>query len=135
MTFSIIRRRVLLIVVLFVFVAASFANCLANQGQATLRAEDGKLVLSVNLPNPPPVNLITKLKFQATTRIISTSPEADKIDKKKSTIKWLIKNPQPGQLRLSVKTSPAVQPSSASAVVTYRKPGDGSLIKIQAVIE
>lgn len=131
MIFTQTNRHVLLIAALLFFTA--FATiCSAGQGTATLTAQDDQLILLVDIPKPPPVNLIAQLKLQTHTQILSTTPKAVKIDKKKSIVKWLVKNPQPGQLRFSVKTSPPVKASSADAVVTYRKPGDGSLVKIQA---
>lgn len=133
MTFQIFHRHLWLIIALLFFFAASSVFCQADQGSATLTAQNNQLLLHVTLPKPPPDNLIVQLKLQSQTQIVATTPKAAKIDKKKSVVKWLVKSPQPKQLKFSVRTSSPIRASSASAVVTYRKPGDGSLVKIQTV--
>lgn len=131
MTSAITSRHALSILTLFFVVAVPLTDCRAATGKAELSAKDGELVLQVSLPKPPPVNLIARLQIHIKTKIAATSPKAVKIDAKKSMVKWLVKNPSSGQLRLTVKTSPPVPASSASAVITYRNPGDGSTIKIK----
>lgn len=104
----------------------------ADQVSAALQHNNNKLTLKVFLASPPPVNLIAQITIPAQVKIVSTSPKATKVDRKKSMIKWLVKNPQAGTLQFAVTTSPGADPSSVAAVVLYRKPGDGSLIKIKA---
>lgn len=132
MTFSMPYFHTLLLAALLFTIAAASTDGFAGQGSATLTEQDGQLILLIDLPKPPPVNLIAQLKLRSQAQITAATPKAAKIDKEKSVVKWLVKNPQPGKLRFSVKTSAPVSASSASAVVTYRKPGDGSLITIEA---
>ena len=104
----------------------------AEQASATLGRDGDKLILKLSLPSPPPVNLIAQITVPPGVKIVSTSPQAAKVDRKKSQIKWLVKNPRPGAAQFSVTTSPGADPASASAVVLYRNPGDGSMVKIRA---
>lgn len=134
MTFSISPYKYILPIFTLLFIVVSATTqCHAGQDAATLAAENGQLVLQISLPKPPPVNLIAQLKLPANARIVSASPKAAKIDTKKSVVKWLVKNPKSGSLQFKVKTSPPTAPASASAIITYRNPGDGSLVKIEAV--
>ena len=132
MTFSGRCRYALLTAALLLSIAVPFAACRADQGTAIISAENGQLILQVNLPTPPPVNLIAQMKLQSQAKIVSASPSAAKIDPDKSLVKWLVKNPRPGKLRFSVTTSPPVTSSSASGLIIYRNPGDGNLVRIQA---
>lgn len=132
MTFSIPFRPALLIAALLLSAAAPAADCRADQGSATLTSSNGQLILQLDLPTPTPTNLIAELKLQSRAQVVATEPEAAKIDKKRSTVKWLVKNPRQNRLRLTVKTTPPVEPQAASAVVTFRNPSDGTLVQIQA---
>ena len=127
-----VRRLIMICTALLIIGVAGPAACLAGSGKATLSSQNDKLVVKVNLPSPPPVNLIAKLKLKKSMQVVSASPKAAKIDKEKSVVTWLIKKPQRSTLTFSVKTTPSAALSSASAVITYRSPGDGSLVTIQA---
>ncbi len=118
------------LVSLLVFIAVGL--CRADQASATIGRDGNRVVLKISLPSPPPVNLIAQITVPPQVNIVSTSPPAAKVDKKKSIIKWLVKNPQPGASQFFVTTSPGVDPASVSAMILYRNPGDGSMIKIRA---
>ena len=109
------------------------ADCLAAPLEATLEQNGQRLELSISISSPPPTSLIARIQLPSQIKIMSTSPKAAKLDTKNSQIKWLIKNPSPGLLQLSVTTSPPVASSKATAEVLYRKPGDGKMSKIDAL--
>lgn len=122
----------LLILFSLVIFGKGVADCLAAPLEATLEQNGQRLELSISIPSPPPTSLIARIQLPSKIKIMATSPKAAKIDTKNSQIKWLIKNPSPGSLRLSVTTSPPVAASKVAAEILYRKPGDGKMSKIDA---
>lgn len=112
--------------------AITAADCLAGQVEATINRDNQSLRLEVSVPSPPPSSIIAGITLPKNTKVVGTSPKSAKIDPKTSSVKWLVKNPQPGTLRFSASTSPPADFSEVSAEILYRAPGGGSLIKINA---
>lgn len=126
-------RPVLLLSILFSLLLFTKADqCVAGPAAATLQQDGQTIRLEVSVPTPPPTSLIARIKLPAQTKIGATSPPAAKVDHKSSHIKWLVKQPGPGTLRFSVKTSPPLDLSKVSAEVLFHPPGGGSLTKIDA---
>lgn len=132
MTYSRTTARLLFVASLGLLFALSAGTAIAGPGKATLSTNKDQLHLSVTVPKPAPSSLIAQLKLTAGTTIISTSPHTAKIDAGGSVVKWLVKNPPPGTINFTAVISPPANAASASGSVTYRKPGDGTLVKITA---
>ncbi|MBT8354299.1 MAG: hypothetical protein KJO60_07235 [Desulfofustis sp.] len=107
-------------------------DCVAGQVAATLNRDNQNLILEVSVPSPPPSSIIAGIKLPKNTKIVGTSPKSAKIDLKRSSVKWLVKNPRPGTQRFSASTSPPADFTKVSAEILYRAPGGGSLIKVDA---
>lgn len=127
-------RRPLLLwtLVLFIIAMTGIEECSADTVSATLLSNGKTLTLQVSVADPAPSSLIARLHLPAQAKIVSTSPTGAKVDRKASTIKWLVKTPFSGSLKFSATTATAPDFSSVSGLVLFRHPKDGKLIKIAA---
>ena len=95
-----------------------------------LSASGSSLVLSLTIQSPSPANLIVEQYLSPGNSIVATSPRAIKIDAAQSTVKWLFRNIQSGNLTLSVQLSAPLQ-GNVSAKVRYRDPHGGSFTELR----
>ncbi len=95
-----------------------------------LSASGTTLVLSLTIQSPSPANLIVEQYLSPGNSIVATSPRAIKIDAAQSTLKWLFRNTQSGNLTLTIQLSAPLQ-GNASAKVRYRDPNGGAFIELR----
>ncbi len=95
-----------------------------------LSASGTTLVLNLTIQNPSPANLIVEQYLSPGNNIVSTSPRAIKIDASQSTVKWLFRNIQSGNLTLSIQLS-APMKGKVNAKIRYRSPDDGSFTELR----
>lgn len=106
--------------------------CKANAVTARLKkAGSNKAVIMINLKESAPSTLIVFLRLPANITVVKTTPRADKIDTKKGTITWLVKNTTPGTLSINFSSDQSFRLDDVSAIVRYRDPDQG-LTEIEA---
>ena len=88
------------------------------------------LVLQLSIQNPAPANLIVEQNFPPENTIISTAPQAKKIDNTLGNVKWLFKNTRNGILPLSIRLNTPLK-GDISAIVRYRTPQSGSFVELR----
>jgi hypothetical protein len=107
--------------------------CKADAVTARLaKAGSNKAVITINLKDAAPTTLIVLLRLPSNINIVKTTPPADKINKKKSTITWLLKNTTPGTLGVEFSSDQSFGLNNITATVRYRDPNRG-LTEIEAV--
>ncbi len=88
------------------------------------------LVLQLSIRNPAPANLIVEQYLPPENTIVSTAPQAKKIDSSLGNVKWLFKNTKNGVLPLSIRLSTPLK-GDISAIVRYRTPQNGSFVELR----
>ncbi len=86
--------------------------------------------LVINIGKPAPKGLIIHQSFPPEITIIRTSPKASGSNPSKGSVKWFLKKPQPGQLRISMTFKDNIPRSLFHAVVRCRHPKTGQYIDI-----
>ncbi|MDK9707667.1 MAG: hypothetical protein OEL83_11520 [Desulforhopalus sp.] len=93
-------------------------------------SSETEIILNISIPNPAPANLIVEQHIASGNEIISTSPQARKIDKAEGKVKWLFKKTKDGILSLSIKLKSPLS-GDISAMVRYRSPQGGAFTELR----
>ncbi len=125
----------LLLLVLYIFAGLLFSShysiAAANLVSGRyLSATGNEVVLSLSIQSPSPVNLIVEQYLPPGNSIISTSPQAVKIDAARGKVKWLFRNTKSGGITLSIHLQTPLK-GSARAIIRYRDPNGGSFTELQ----
>lgn len=107
--------------------------CKADAVAARLeKAGNNKAAIVINLKESAPSTLIVLLRMPSRITIVKTTPRANKINSKKGTITWLLKNTVPGTLSVSFSSAQPFRLDDVSASIRYRDPNQG-LAEIEAI--
>jgi len=93
-------------------------------------ASGTNIVLNLTIRSPAPSALIVEKYFSNGNKVISTSPNARKIDTKSGSVKWLFKKANNGDYVLSTGLSSALK-GTVYAIVRYREPNGGKMIEFR----
>ncbi|RJX36267.1 MAG: hypothetical protein C4531_00145 [Desulfurivibrio sp.] len=88
------------------------------------------IVLDLDVKGPSPSNLIVHQFLPAEVDITGSSPAYMKFDKKRGKVQWLIKNVQPGRVRISMELSEPLPPGLVRAEVRCRDQETGRMMDI-----
>jgi hypothetical protein len=88
------------------------------------------IVLTLSVQTTAPANLIIEQYMSGGNRVISTSPQAVKIEGGGARIKWLVRNFHGGSLQLSTRLS-APLVGNVKAVIRFRDPDNGKFTEIR----
>jgi len=123
-----------------IFCSALFALVclLATAGQAAavsahlFQDQPNTAVVEISLSRPAPANLIVEVFLPRGLTVTAGQPKPAKIDQKKGSVRWLLKDPGPGTVQLRLVADRAVPLPDCTALIRYRQPGSGTLIEITA---
>ncbi|NNK95165.1 MAG: hypothetical protein HKP41_12515 [Desulfobacterales bacterium] len=127
-------NRYILLIGLMATIVLMFSPqlCKADAVAARLaKAGSNKAVIMINLKASAPSTLIVFLRLPANITVVKTTPRADKINSKKGTITWLLKNTTPGTVSVNFSSAQSFRLDEVSASVRYRDPNQG-LTEIEA---
>lgn len=85
-----------------------------------LQASGNTIRLQLTVRNPAPQNLILQQHLPPGTKVLSTSPRANKISPNDGVVKWLFKGVSPGKLVVVMQVQPPVSSGSISGTFRYR---------------
>ncbi|MCK5516089.1 MAG: hypothetical protein KAI39_04370 [Desulfobulbaceae bacterium] len=85
-----------------------------------------EIILSLQILNPAPANLIVEQYLSPKNAVVSTSPKAKK--RTSGKIKWLFRNTAVGRLSISIHLQSPLQ-GKIRGVVRYRDPVSGNFIE------
>lgn len=121
------RLLCLPLLLLTLFPSCIFAGTLVSGRFAAAGGQ--AIVLSLSIQTDSPANLIIEQYMSGSNRVLSTSPQAKKIDGGGSTIKWLFRNVQTGSINMTTQLAGPLS-GSVSAVVRFRNPDNGQITEI-----
>jgi hypothetical protein len=117
----------LLFGILFYSGYANAANLVSGR---YVSATGTKIVLSLSIQNPPPLNLIVEQYLSPGNSIVATSPQAKKISTGKGKCKWLFRNTRSGKITVSIQLKAPLK-GSVRAMIRYREPNGGKFTELQ----
>lgn len=88
------------------------------------------IILDLDVKGRAASNLIVHQFLPAELDIISASPAYMKFNKKRGKVQWLIKNVQPGKVRISMELSEPLPPGLVRAEVRCRDQETGRMMDI-----
>ncbi|MEW6520019.1 MAG: hypothetical protein AB1461_11450 [Thermodesulfobacteriota bacterium] len=88
------------------------------------------IILDLDVKGPSASNLIVHQFLPAEVDITGSSPVYMKFDKKRGKVQWLIKNVQPGKVRISMELSEPLAPGLVRAEVRCRDQETGRMMDI-----
>lgn len=127
-------NRYILLIGLMATIVFMFSPEFCNADAVTAQLKktgSNKAVIMINLKESAPSTLIVFLRLPASISVIKTTPRADKINSKKGTITWLLKNTTPGMVSVNFSSDQSFRLDDVSASVRYRDPNQG-LTEIKA---
>ncbi len=92
---------------------------LSNRGE--------EIVLQLKIGSPPPTSIIVLQRVPAGSIVTASTPAHNKFKKGKGELKWLIRQPSPGQLRIHLHLQKPLPAGSVSASIRYKDPVGGTI--------
>ncbi|MEE4240140.1 MAG: hypothetical protein V2I36_01645 [Desulfopila sp.] len=117
-------------VILFFFLTALPAATAQPVRAVYQSVANSKAVFLVEVGNPAPASLIIQHFHPQESRLIGTSPRADKIDDQSGNAKWFLKNVKAGIYPFSLSFNRKVAPETLRLIIRYREPQTGSFQEI-----
>jgi hypothetical protein len=113
--------------VLFFCLTTPFAASAATPARAVYQSiANKKVVFLVEVGITAPSSLIVQHYHPRDNRLISTSPQADKIERQSGTAKWFLKNVSSGMYPFSLSFTEKIDPDTIQLILRYRDPQTGS---------
>lgn len=115
----------------FHLIASIIAVCILYSGTGhTKEVVSGKYVsiaksqieFIVYVDTPAPTNLIVQHFNPTNAILISTNPQASKIDSENGTAKWFLKSVVPGEISFILSFKKVVSKKGTKAILRYRDP-------------
>jgi hypothetical protein len=119
----------LLLSLIFIMATAGRADAVSAR---FFQDQPNSAVVEISLSRPAPTNLIVEVFLPRGLAVTAGQPKPAKIDRKKGTVRWLLKDTQPGTVQLRLVVDQALRLSDCTALIRYRHPGSGNLIEITA---
>lgn len=94
--------------------------------------QPNSVIVEISLSRPAPNNLIVELFLPRGVTAAAGQPKPAKIERKKGSVRWLLKDTGPGTVQVRLVANQAVRLSECTALIRYRQPGSGTLIEITA---
>lgn len=118
---------------LFILVFLLTTNGYADGVTARLfQDQPNTAIVEISLSRPAPANLIVEVFLPRGLTVTAGQPKPAKIERKKGSVRWLLKDTGPGTVHLRLVANRSVRLSECTALVRYRQPGSGTLIEITA---
>lgn len=119
---------------LFLLLCLTLLTLLTNKAYSAASIDyrgvaGNRITFAVTISAPPPTSVIVQHFHPAGMQVVSSSPSADKINTQSGTIKWFVKNPQPGSYSFSLQLAKAAPPSTLRLVLRYKDRQSGSLVE------
>lgn len=89
-------------------------------------------VVEIVLTRPAPATVIVEVFLPPGLAITASSPNPAKIDRQKGSVRWLLKDTQPGTLQLKLVTNQPLRLADCTALIRFRQPGSGAMVEIMA---
>lgn len=122
--FSVFRFSLLLGVLLVYLYPLPTA---ASEVKAHYTSAQGKIItLKLVVGNPPPNTIIVIQQVPPGAKIVRSIPSHSSYKKKRGEVKWLIKKPTAGNLKIQLHLKNPVQAGSVSAMVRYMDVNNGT---------
>ncbi len=86
-----------------------------------------KLAVELKVAKPVPGSVIFTLNLPEKVQLVKSDPPAGKYDKSKGQVKWLLRGLSPGNHKITLNFSKAVQADSLQAEVRYLNSANGKL--------
>ncbi len=125
------KNIILFWAVLFFCLTTPLSISAATPARAVYQSiANNKVVFLVEVGSPAPTSLIVQHFHPSDNRLISTSPQADKVDRQSGTAKWFLKNVRSGMYPFSLSFTGEIDPGSIQLILRYRDPQTRSFQEI-----
>lgn len=118
------------LLLLGILLCSEYANAANLVSGRYVLATGTKIVLSLSIQNPSPLNLIVEQYLSPGNNIVATSPQAKKVSTGKGKCKWLFRNTRSGNITVSIQLKAPLK-GSVRAMIRYREPNGGKFTELQ----
>jgi uncharacterized protein (DUF58 family) len=94
--------------------------------------QPNSVIVEISMSRPSPNNLIVEVFLPRGVTVSAGQPKPAKIERKKGSVRWLLKDTGPGTVQVRLVANQAVPLPDCTAIIRYRQPGSGTLIEIIA---
>ncbi len=112
--------------IFFCKIEEAWANSVSGR---YIQTSGGTVKLRLNIDSPVPQSIILEQHLPPGTQVLSTSPQARKIESRSGTVIWLFKRVKAGNITVAMKVTPDSSANSVKGSLKYRMPGGGGLIE------
>ncbi len=120
---------ILILLCTFVFFPLNYAQAEAVSASYA-KIEEGLVAIELKIEAPAPKTILLTQNLPPGAIITKASPVYNKYDRKTGTATWLLKDIKPGKRLIRFSTDKPVSPGSLSAVLRFREPKSGKVVRI-----
>ena len=128
-------KIIFITLITFAWVSTSWSadSALISAQLKQLDRYNGAIILDIS--STAPATLIVELVLPNGNRIVHTSPNASKRNKKQNSVKWLLKNTSAGEMEFLFQTDKSFTPSDCSVTLRYKDRASNKLTEQRVPIE